>query len=259
MSARRDVGRVVFNSDTDWVVLTLACHVGNVVRLVQAWESDRAYLGNTDLDLSRSREYVVQAAEVHDMAKPSHFALTCEQKNGDAKWGYSFAGHRFAVEHPHPYVKQLGLMHHEYSVDGITSSMALLRNEGLVELASHFALDLYTLEMADQIEATVARAAVGSEDLEERVFMDFAFAIHNARQAQYRIDPYPFSPLPVRLEIEFASLQPPPELIRAAQTAAADKQRGALRAVQEWLEKELQSAALTTKEITLWPWTTPIP
>lgn len=259
MSARRDVGRVVFSSDTEWVVLTLKCHVDNVVRLVEAWDASKAYLGNINLDLGRSQEYVVQAAEVHDMAKPSHFSLTYEQKNGAAKWGYSFAGHRFAVEHPHPYVKQLGLMHHEYSVEGITTSMALLRNQGLKELADHFVLDLYTLEMADQIEATVARAAVGSEEPEERVFMDFAFAVHDARLARYRIDPYPFSPLPVSLEIEFATLCPPTDLIKAVSAASIDKQRGALRTVQEWLEKELQNAALTTKEITLWPWTTPIP
>lgn len=259
MPARRDVGRVVFNSDTEWVVLTLACHVGNVVQLVRDWEPDRAYPGNTNLDLYRSKGFVVQAAEVHDMAKPSHFSLTFEQKSGVTKWGYSFSGHRFAVEHPHLYVKQLGLMHHEYSVEGITRSIALLRNEGLRELADYFALDLYTLEMADQIEATVARAAVGSEDPEERVFMDFAFAVHNAEQAQYRIDPYPFSPLPVRLEIEFATFCPPADLVKAVHAASTDKQRSALRALQGWLEQELQSAALITKEITLWPLTTPIP
>ena len=67
-------------------------------------------------------------------------------------------------------------MHHEYSVAGITSAIAQLRNDPETAFyAENFGLDLYTLEMADQIEATVARAAVGSETPEERVFMDFVF------------------------------------------------------------------------------------
>ncbi len=44
--SRKQVGRVVFNPNQAWVVLTLKCHVDNVTKLVEIWDSERAYLTN---------------------------------------------------------------------------------------------------------------------------------------------------------------------------------------------------------------------
>ncbi len=255
---RRQVGRVVFHPDRTWTVLTLDCHVNNVVRLVEAWDWQSAFPGADADRLGLSHNYVVTAAQIHDMAKPSHFRLKYEStKRSPAKWEYSFSGHRFGVEHDHPYVEQLGLLHHEYSVDGITRAIAQLRNEPAISAyADNFAIDLYTLEMADQIEATVARAAVGSESPEERVFMDFVFEPLANSECKYRIEPFPFVEAPVRLQIEFAVLQPPHEQLTAIETAKLQEQRRPLlRSLQEWLLEALQIAPIETREITLWPWT----
>lgn len=254
--SRRQVGRVVFNSDQNWVVLTLKCHVDNVTKLVEVWDSEQAYLTNVPQTLSQSHALTIEAARVHDMGKPSHFRLTYEGfRNGPPQWGYSFAGHRFVVIHENRYVELLGRLHHEYSVEGINRAIAELRNHSeLARFSAHLALDLYTLEMADQIEATVARAVVGAEDPEERVFMDFAFTSKDKDNAEYHIDPFPFYKNPVRLAIEYAQLSPPSNLVTTVQTANPDKRSAPLRNLQDWLENALQSASLQTKEIHLWPW-----
>ena len=253
---RRQVGRVVFNSDQAWVVLTLRCHVDNVTKLVQVWDAEQAYLTNVPPTLAQSHGLTVEAARVHDMGKPSHFRLTYEGfRGGPPKWGYSFAGHRFVVTHANRYVELLGRLHHEYSVEGINKAIAELRNHAnFAEFSSHLPLDLYTLEMADQIEATVARATVGAEDPEERVFMDFVFARKDNGDAEYRIEPFPFSEKPVHLAIEYAVLTPPFAQVTTVQSAKLEERSGRLREVQRWLEDALQSAPLQTKEIHLWPW-----
>jgi len=255
--ARRQVGRVVFNSDQAWIVLTLKCHVDNVTKLVEVWDAERAYLTNLPSTLAQTHTLTIEAARVHDMGKPSHFRLTYDGfRGGPLKWGYSFAGHRFVVTHENRYVELLGRLHHEYSVEGINRAIAELRNHSNFEsIASHLPLDLYTLEMADQIEATVARAAVGAEDPEERVFMDFVFARKGSKDAEYRIDPFPFSEDPVRLVIEYAQLIPPIALVTAVQSAKSGEGSGPLRHLQGWIEDELQDAPLLTKGIQLWPWT----
>lgn len=255
-AARRQVGRVVFNSDQAWIVLTLKCHVDNVTTLVEIWDTDRAYLAQVPRTLHRTHALTVEAARVHDMGKPSHFRLTYEGFRGGApKWGYSFAGHRFVVIHSNRYVELLGRLHHEYSVEGVNRAVAELRNtDEFAGYAAHFPLDLYTLEMADQIEATVARATVGSEDPEERVFMDFAFRTKGNNGASFLIDPFPFGEVPVRLMIEYASLAPPQEMVGEVHSAKSDARVAPLRKLQSWLEEALQSAPLMAKEIQLWPW-----
>jgi hypothetical protein len=190
------------------------------------------------------------------MGKPSHFRLTYEGfRNGPPQWGYSFAGHRFAVIHENRYVELLGRLHHEYSVEGINRAIAELRNHAILSVFStHLALDLYTLEMADQIEATLARAAVGAEDPEERVFMDFAFAQKDKGNAEYHIDPFPFRESPVQLTIEYTQLTPPIPQITAVQATKPNERSAQLRHLQGWLEDTIQSTPLQTKEILLWPW-----
>ncbi|MCX6048891.1 MAG: hypothetical protein NT075_27640 [Chloroflexi bacterium] len=254
--SRRQVGRVVFNSDQAWVVLTLKCHVDNVTKLVEVWDSERAYLTNLPSTIAQTHALTIEAARVHDMGKPSHFRLTYEGfRGGLPKWSYSFAGHRFVVMHENRYVELLGRLHHEYSVEGISRAIAELRNHtNFKEVAPNLPLDLYTLEMADQIEATIARAAVGAEDPEERVFMDFAFARKDNGDAEYRIDPFPFSNDHVALVIEYALLTPPITQVAAVQSAKLEERSGRLREIQRWLEDALQNASLQTKEIHLWPW-----
>lgn len=254
--AKRQVGRVVFSADDCWVVLTLKCHVDNVTKLVEVWDAEKAYLTNVPSTLPTSHALTIEAARVHDMGKPSHFRLTYEGfRSSPPQWGYSFAGHRFVVIHENRYVELLGRLHHEYSVEGINRAIAELRNHSeLARFSAHLPLDLYTLEMADQIEATVARAVVGAEDPEERVFMDFAFTSKDKANAEYHIDPFPFAETPVRLAIEYAQLSPPANLVAAVQTVNADKRSASLRNLQAWLEDALQSAPLQTKEIHLWPW-----
>jgi CRISPR-associated endonuclease/helicase Cas3 len=253
---RRQVGRVVFNTEQSWVVLTLKCHVDNVTKLVEVWDSERAYLTNLPPTLSQSHQLTIEAARVHDMGKPSHFRLTYEGfRNGPPQWGYSFAGHRFVVTHENRYVELLGRLHHEYSVEGINRAIAeLCHLEQFKDIAIHLPIDLYTLEMADQIEATVARAAVGAEDPEERVFMDFAFTCKDKDNAEYHIDPFPFRENPVRLTIEYAQLTLPATKVIAVQTAKPNEKSALLRNLQGWLEDALQNVPLHMKEIYLWPW-----
>lgn len=254
--ARRQVGRVVFSSEQVWIVLTLKCHVDNVTKLVEVWNSERAYLTNVPCSLAETHVLTVEAARVHDMGKPSHFRLTYEGFRGSSpEWGYSFAGHRFVVTHTNRYVELLGRLHHEYSVEGINRAIAELRSRNeFSDIAAHLPLDLYTLEMADQIEATVARATVDSKDPEERVFMDFVFKIKDDCDAAFLIDPFPFREDPIRLAIEYASLSPPQEMLKAVQSAQPEDRSAQLRKIQAWLEDQLQTAPLMTKEIQLWPW-----
>ena len=250
---RREVGRVVFNSNREWVVLTLDSHVNNVTRLVELWDAERAYLAPSDL--SKTRVQTIKAAEIHDMGKPSHFRLKYQGfREGPPEWSYSFAGHRFAVEHDDRYIYHLGQLHHEYSVEGIVKAIADLRNRKMTDIADHLPLDLYTLEMADQIEATVARAAVGADDPEARVFMDFLFDTIDRQDAIYKIDPFPFREEPLNLNVEYAVLTPSEKLVVAVENAPAEAKRQPLREAQEWLESELQTSELITKGITLCPW-----
>ncbi len=245
--------------DNEWVVLTLACHVNNVTRLVELWDAEKAYLGSATPNPKSTHALTIEAARVHDMAKPSHFRLTYKGfRDGPPKWGYSFAGHRYAVDYPaNRYVELLGQLHHEYSVDGITQAIAELRNRepDLRDIAANLPLDLYALEMADQIEATVARAAVDASEPEARVFMDFTVSVFDSMQAVYRIDPFPFIEEPVRLSIEYASFSPPTILKEAVEKAKPEKRSPALRDMKNCLLGSLQEAILADREIALWPWT----
>jgi len=254
---RRDVGRIIFLPQT-WVIQTLASHVGNVAQLAKAWDNRRAFQGNIP-DLERTHPQVVEAALIHDMAKPTHFRLVYKQNRFSHRWQweYSFSGHRFNAFHDDVYVQMLAQLHHEYSVAGITKGMAQLKlDESTKDIAPNLALDLYTLEMCDQIEATFARAVLGSDDPEERVFMDFQFQ-SRAETAEYDLDPFPFNAkTPVTFNVEYVELVPHPDKRRAVETATKDdgQRRAALRNMQNWLTKEIQTAPLHYKEVRLWPW-----
>ena len=191
------VGRVFFRPKTGpdvnkVVVLTLDSHVGNVVTLVKHFQRDlypafRQYQKST-------RDLLIRAAEKHDNAKPETFRVTYRsyKENERKSLGYSFAGHRFRVSDPDRYVELLIRMHHEFSVEGIVKAQAELKAEKELadEKSKNFPLDLYILEMCDQIEAELETYAF-TKDVQPRVFMDF----HSRRREDGKIEvnPYPFN------------------------------------------------------------------
>jgi hypothetical protein len=206
-------------------------------------------------DLGRTQQQVIEAARIHDMAKPSHFRLVYKQdRHRKWKWEYSFSGHRFNAFNDDVYVQTLAQLHHEYSVTAITQHTARLRlNKATQNIAENLPLDLYTLEMCDQIEATFARAVLGSDDPEARVFMDFQLRVR--AETGYELEPFPFHKAPVKFKVEYAELTPPRDKCLAVEKTKDDsKRRAALREMGKWLIEELQTASLQHKEVTLWPW-----
>lgn len=250
--SRRHVGRVIFGHEegrAQWTVLTLTCHVDNVAKLAEAWDNEKAYLGIAELDLEATKPRLVRAAEIHDSAKPAKFRITYRKnpfREGEMEWGYSFAGHRFEVYDEDHYAQTLARLHHEYSVDGIAQAVAHLRTDDEPH-AANLPLDLYTLEMCDQIEATLARAALGGHP-KERVFMDFH--VEPVGERRYALDPYPFAS-EVQLTVDYARLLPPEELVRQTETGGEEKKREALRTLTKWVVDALQTTPLKTVEVTV--------
>ena len=248
------VGRIVFLGE-HWLVQTLRNHTQNVALLAQAWHAGRAFQGSTP-DLARTRAQMVEAARVHDAGKPARFQLQCQRGRGQAwEWVCSFRGHRFDAFHDDAYVQALAQLHHEYSVEGITEQMATLAlGDATRSIAENLALDLYALEMCDQIEATVARAELGSSDPEERVFMDFQ--IWRRCESEYEVEPFPFRSAPLRFAVEYGQVAPGRDERDAVEKASDDRKRqSALRELTRWLNAQLQAVPLQRKEVSLWPWT----
>jgi CRISPR-associated endonuclease/helicase Cas3 len=263
MTDQIEVGRVIFPKDTPdlWRVQTLKSHVDNVTRLAKLWDNNCAFQG-CPYDLSQTRNKVIQAAKIHDMAKPVKFRLGYQQNRITHKWGwtYSFAGHRFEAFDPDPYAQTLAQLHHEYSVAGITKHMAQLKlNEKTEPFANHLPLDLYALEMCDQIEATLACTALEDKDPEARVFMDFQFNWPDRDKLDFQIEPFVFEKQkPVRLPIEYLEVAPPHDKRLAVENTTDDgKRRELLRDIQHWLLAQLHEnppPSIQTKEVTIWPW-----
>lgn len=256
IAQRRDVGRVIFGrgaeGDVEWITLTLACHVNNVAHLVELWDANRAYLNTGSLDLDASRLLLIRAAQIHDSAKPVKFQLRYRERPfhpGVWQWEYSFAGHRFEIFDDDLYVQTLARLHHEYSVEGVTQAIAELRAMGMA-YADNLPLDLYTLEMCDQIEATVARSALGGEP-EARVFMDFH--IEKLGPARFGIDPFPFDCQEVQLSVEYARIHPPFELVKQAETGNDSEHRQTMQELANWLVGALQDESLELMRVTLCP------
>jgi hypothetical protein len=260
MADRIEVGRVIFREDS-WLVQTLANHVGNVTQLTTLWDNRRAFQGSIP-DLGRTRSLVKQAAEIHDMAKPAKFQLRYEQDKFNKKWrwSYSFAGHRFEAFHANPYVQALAQLHHEYSVAGITKNIARLKlDPATADIAENLPLDLYALEMCDQIEATLTCAVLEDIDPEARVFMDFQFNPKPVAEHTYQLEPFLFAEAPVHLKIEYVQLEAPFNLRETVEDAGdEDSRRIALREIQNWLLNQLHTETppfIQYKEVTLCPWT----
>lgn len=170
-------------------VLKLESHVGNVVQLVKLFDPK-----HFKVDCSNTRKWLIRAAQKHDNAKPETFRVTyqSEKKNGQKSLGYSFAGHRFRVSDDNRYVELLIRLHHEFSVEGIAKAVAELKtqhNGKYTQFADNFPVDLYTLEMCDQIEAEIETYAFTGKP-QPRVFMDF----HSRMRKDCKIEIEPFDP-----------------------------------------------------------------
>lgn len=198
------VGRVFFKPETDpnvkkVTVLTLNSHVGNVVQLVKQF--DPKYF---KVDCSKTREWLIRAAQKHDDAKPDTFRVTYRswKENEHKSLGYSFAGHRFRVSDDNRYVELLIRLHHEFSVTGIVEAQAELEGKkGITtQMAKNFPIDLYILEMCDQIAAELETYAF-TNDVQPRVFMDF----HSRRLGEERVEvnPYPFGNEEIHLSLAY--------------------------------------------------------
>ncbi len=207
------VGRVFFEPESGpdvekVTVLTLESHVANVVRLVENFRRD--FYSNFNRNCHITREFLIRAACKHDAAKPETFRVTYRSSKHDAikSLGYSFAGHRFRVFDVNRYVEQLIRLHHEFSVEGIAKAQAqlsTLKQFSQTEV-ENFPIDLYILEMCDQIEAELETYAF-TDGVQPRVFMDFHSRRRNDKTIE--VSPYPFGPQEICLALEYYEFNVP--------------------------------------------------
>jgi CRISPR-associated endonuclease/helicase Cas3 len=184
-----DVGRVFFHYDSDdkraplrVLLQTLDNHVSNVERLARLWQHEtpdtQHEAPETDLVLnSKTEEKVFRAAQLHDIGKPERFRILARPRKNDRFDGYeySFSGHRFLAESDDLYVQELAQGHHTYTTADINDAIAHLRRERYN--ADRFAIDLYILEMYDQIEAEIAVRRLGPQgEAQGRTFMEFTIS-----------------------------------------------------------------------------------
>ena len=252
------VGRVFFEPDSGHdlkkvVVLTLESHVENVVQLVKRFDPK-----HFKVDCTKTRDWLIRAAEKHDDAKPETFRITYQgwKESARKSLGYSFRGHRFRVSDDNRYVELLIRLHHEFSVEGIAKAIAELKNQHdgkYAEFAENFPIDLYTLEMCDQIEAEIETYAFTGEP-QPRVFMDF----HSRMRKDSKIEIEPFDPfvtdsdivLPMgyyKWEID------PKERQQIATDLKVDNPSERLRKLKEMIENPPKDARREPKEMILCP------
>ncbi|MEW6365982.1 MAG: hypothetical protein AB1714_15235 [Acidobacteriota bacterium] len=215
-----DVGRIFFDNPkmpSKASVVPLQSHVDSVVALAEAWNDAVAYRVPAECDLSQTRERLARAARRHDEAKPRSFRLLLD---GDGRWTYSFAGHRFRVHCDDIYEDALIKMHHEFSVDGVAEWQARLRRLLGDVYARNFPFDLYALEMCDQVAAEAESYALQGHT-EERVFMELHSRQRSASDLEVEMEPFPFARSPLDLcvrhaEFEIAEQLRDPEKVRRA-------------------------------------------
>jgi CRISPR-associated endonuclease/helicase Cas3 len=186
----------------------LGNHVGNVMKLVKCWHEN-------DFPNPDSLSRVLEAAKIHDMGKPKHFAIQSEiDQNGKfKKYIYSFKGHRFDARSSDLWAKMLAIGHHDFSVRDITRDAYKLRKEPqyaaiLAQYPLAYARELYILEMCDQIEAELACRVLGDDDqAESRAFMEFTIT-SNQDKTVYFVDPWPFAQISISLTFRHWSVSP---------------------------------------------------
>jgi hypothetical protein len=244
----RPVARVFFAYDGEHVSemrgLPLSNHLGNVATLARLFDFEAAF-GSRQCpsELEQTRFWLTEAARRHDEGKVHRFIL---RRDDQGHFTYSFSGHRFLVEDDRLYVQWLIRLHHGFSVADVTEAQAHLKRASdpkLQTVAKAFPLDLYALEMCDQIEAEAATHAFGQPD-SHRVFMEFEvidIATPKPDCVRLYLFPYPFAEPEVHFSMEsfVVSVPPPP----------AVAQEG--NALKRWLLREGPVVRTETKEIQL--------
>ena len=222
-----DIGRVFFEPMVGpnlkhVTVLKLESHIGNVVQLVRRFDPK-----HFKIDCSKTRDWLIRAAQKHDDAKPITFRVLYRdtKQDGEKCLAYSFAGHRFRVFDDNRYVELLIRLHHEFSVEGIAKAVAELKtqhNGKYAKFADNFPIDLYTLEMCDQIEAEVETYTF-TRNAQPRVFMDFHSRRVNDNDMKIEVAPYPFGTSPIILPMEYYEWEiKPPEREKIVADLATD-------------------------------------
>ena len=246
-----DIGRVFFEPPVGAnlkkvTVLKLESHVGNVVQLVKQFDPK-----HFKVDCSKTRDWLIRAAQKHDDAKPITFRVLYRDTKQDSEkcFSYSFAGHRFRVFDDNRYVELLIRLHHEFSVEGIAKAVAELKTQHggkYAKFAHNFPIDLYTLEMCDQIEAEVETYAF-TGDAQPRVFMDFHS--RKVNDMEIEVAPYPFGESPIALPMEYYEWEIEPlERERISADLATDYRQPRL---EKMLVNAPQYAKCQHKEIVL--------
>jgi len=244
----------------------LGNHVGNVVKLVRLWnwESER---------FSYDRENVLKrvktSAEIHDLGKPQKFAIQ-SNTNKFKEYIYSFRGHRFLADSKDLWAKTLAIGHHDFSVHDICRDAYTLKKdpqyaEILAREPLAYAIELYILEMCDQIEAELAcRVLDDAHQGESRTFMDYTLAKSDTEQDVYYIDSWAFAPEleqdGIELTFQYWSMQPSEEDKKLLQECIDKQKENKLgetldRCVKTWWRSEEgESAKILKRNITLKPY-----
>ena len=237
----RAVARVFFICEGNQVReirgLPLQNHLETVSLLARSWDFDAAFGAHQcPAELAQTRPWLIDAALRHDEGKVRRFGL---RRDDAGRWTYSFSGHRFEVSDPRLYVQWLIRLHHGFSVNDVTEAQARLKQSNdptLTSVAHCFPLDLYALEMCDQIEAEVATRAF-DQPSSHRVFMEFETHTLSAsrEEGSLRIGvfPYPFLPPTINLRMESFVVAVPADV----------KQEGST--LRQWL---LQDGAIVREE-----------
>lgn len=190
-------------------------HVRNVIQLVKAWNIDD-FPGKTPEERQVSFERVLKAAAIHDKGKPQRFKLDVKtnQKAKFKEYIYSFRGHRYLANHPDPWVQALARGHHDFSVNDISRDTYKLKKESqhyadiLAKEPLTYSIELYILEMCDQIEAELACRVIGDdEQADSRAFMDYTTKKSETNSQVYLIDPCPFKEDSISLTFKYWSME----------------------------------------------------
>jgi CRISPR-associated endonuclease/helicase Cas3 len=228
-------------------------HMDNVAKLVELWRREAA---DTALVLDPStKDKVVKAAKLHDIGKPVRFRIQArtrkQRKNGRDvevfdKYEYSFSGHRFLAESGDLYVQELAQGHHTYSVEDIANAIARLRRQGYD--VSHFAQNLYILEMCDQIEAEIAVRTLEGE-AEGRTFMEFTVIPENGKI--YALDPYPFTEDRFGLTFEYYELALSDEQKRELLSLKPEEYSKLAQTLEGFIKKDFEGGGSLVRQISI--------
>jgi CRISPR-associated endonuclease/helicase Cas3 len=195
-------GRVFFPDSPKRAIPTevrlqpLGNHVGNVVKLVRLWNWQSEIFA---YDHENAIKRVKTSAEIHDLGKPQRFAIQ-SNTNKFKEYIYSFRGHRFLADSKDLWAKTLAIGHHDFSVHDICRDAYTLKKDPqyadiLTREPLAYAIELYVLEMCDQIEAELACNVLDdSHQGESRTFMDYTIAKSDTETNTYYIDPWAFAP-----------------------------------------------------------------